>query len=627
MKKQSLYENIHRILEIIGEFPTNNFINEATVATPRLPNPLKIWSSLKSKAADILGLLKEPKFDRTGNRTIAHTININGSPRTIESDLYDLINSLITTSGADLATAYRNFITRGTKEEIAERINLLVKALGPDFANELYEKLLTELQTKVPRDPNLPVSPGNPLISAIKSEGELYYDLSKAQELAQGSGGEFNLKNQIATWIQDPLQLEILYPKIEKRFKEYQENPKKFVPEVGKPGVLTRKLNEKEQKSLNRLLGTTSTYWSKIFSTWSETLEELNNEIDGYMKGLLQDLKNAKPENVESITNAYTIKITTSLNKLKIRMREEAIEELEKMGLPEIVVTKLKDDPDSFYKTFRENFFHKAGQVNADVKGKVISAVGDAFKTFYEAAIQIFKTVMKFSFDFVRFKWKDAFEPLLDPRTNLGNFLLTDSWSGLNKMYGLLVKYGWNNQKWFRGNIKFFLEATLWTNIAYVAGSIALGVFNATVNLILKPLWDTFMSLFCFPGIDLLGMCGKLNFNAYKDYFTKELWSSIVAEILVQVKNQLGLLFSTKDKRIAVEFAKTLPVIGQAVGTLSATIPRTLSELTGLNNFFSEKIKKSQDEFNNNLRNENFTPGVDTLFIDIPVPNMDTTGN
>jgi len=603
MKKKILNEEIDRILSLMGQ--NYEKIGDTVIQEQ------KLWPELRNAARELL----DPKIVPGSRVGAAERHLLKGGE--VMQDFYEKVSELLNKTGDELDTAYERFVTGkvgnsqvDNLEVVNQRVNQLSNLLKSGLSDFLYKRLL-QAWFSVAKE-------------GAQSEALFYKTLSRAKKDALKGGGSFDFDNELAKFIDDPLQRSILSPKIQKRLSEYEDSPIKFKTEVIKPveKELTA-LTQSEKNSLLRKLTTRSTFWTDVFGAWEKNLNDLQDELLALSKNFVDEsaiISNASsPEmakkELESITSAYAMQLTRTLNKIKMRFPESAVDSLESLGLPNELITKIKTDPNQFFKVFRENF----GLIQGN----------SVFKNSWNTLKEAFKSVFTQVFKSLKLLWERKFSELvlqvLDINTNLGTWFWTQAWGGMNTLYGLAVRYGMKNNKDF---LKWLGPAFIYTMIASVIGWLVNGFLNVIWNGLILPLGRAVNGILCWSILSKLGWCDTL----YKEIVGEgDVW---ISGIFKSAKKGFmeGLKKTFTSEHPINTILKSIPGIssiwGAAVGggvdkIISLTPWQTVEEYLfgeAKNNYdkAKEEVKKEAEKTNKTLPPiPEWTPQGDTITIDV----------
>lgn len=466
-KQNLLSEDINRMREIMGLIP----LNEAASIDPLLP----LFRLLRGTARKILKPEIAPGITQQGQKYLIYKI----AGKEVTEDVYMMFNKLLNTEGDEFKNAYQAFIKRfagETDEMFKTRIRNLLQILGEEYTTELYKEFFKSWFKKT----------ADLFPDALKSEKAFYRWMSNAKKKAIKDGKEWNMYNWLknksdeggVNLLDDELDLEGLLPTLERRLKEYDENPLNFKTEVVKktPGKVVP-LSQDRINYLKRFLKSRSSLFSTIFSNWGKTLQEYEAAVLGYMEAYADDVIKAKmlPANVQketldTLSAAYAQQVALILRKAKLKFGDDAIQILEDSGLPDDIIAHFRNNQDDFFKYFNEAFQGADSAIQTSVA-----------ESMFNASRQFVRTMGKFMVDFYTFKWVKIIKELLNPETNLGTWFWTNSWSGFDTLYQVAAKNALlsKNPRF----AKAFAEAVIWTSVASAAG------------FLLRTGWETFKEL------------------------------------------------------------------------------------------------------------------------------------
>jgi len=540
-KNKVLTEQIDNILDIMG-VPKKTIKED--ILNEQNPSKTPFFRELIDKAYEILAPTVRRELKKDGGEIERYFIK----GRAVSEDEYKRYMSLFTNNLDDFERNYKDWISKygnETEEQAAARLKNFAFELGPEFANKLYQKWVKSWLSK-----NINLGGVE-----IDSEKGFYRILSKIYQ----KGAKLRIPDETGNFIEvevkpndldgilkllvnDPLERQILYPKINKRLDDFITEPYKWETEVIKdikkevPG-----LNRYQREFLNSLLGSRSTVWYKIFSGWKKTFSELEDEALAYGEKFKEELARINaagakdPKQLETmirdLTTAYSIQISTILNQAKIRFRDKAVQILEDSGLPKEICQTLRTDEDIFFQVFRENFEYlpegfRKGMVNTMV------SVG---RNFINVWIDFIKKIMTLQI-------KSSMKQVLNPSTNLGTWFWSGVWGGMNTVYGELIKKGvkTGSARW-----NFLIAAFIWSAVAKFVGWIARGIWGTFWEFIGKTIVNGVDSVLCSTALQWAGLCGKMK-QEYNQ-IQKGYFSAVVSEFTSQFAKGAKKSFDTKS--------------------------------------------------------------------------------
>lgn len=541
MKRKFLKEDVERILEVMGiDSSKKNLILEQNKFR-------KLLSFIKDK----LDFRVEDVVSRSGSREPQYFIGNQKVEKSLFDDLNDLVNTEFN-DAQDFDRLYNELFVTGklgeTSSTVGLRRTMLKNLLGDEYKKLLYNDVIGELiRTR-----------------QLKNEASFYKLLLNKKK---ANNGLLNIRNELNNMgFSDPLDQDILTSKIQKKLKDIEDNPgKPFETEVTRP-ILTNvsALTKREISWLNNVLGTRSTYFTHLGKVWKGDFDSLVDEILAYSKKFEESLSSlpAKTdekyiEQLQTLSNAYAIKIANRINAVKIRFGDDAIEVLEDYGINPELMQKLKTDPDTFFKIFRENLY--------EAPPGFLQTLEDSVSVLLSSFVELSKNILKGALG-------KAMKNIINPNTPLGNWFWTSHWGGFNTLYGLLVKHGFHKDT---NKFKLFLSMFAWTAIARIIGGIVMGTIKTVWEFIIKPIWERLKGWAC---------------DAWTYWFGESKWCDELEQINLEkigkgYFTEFGIYWATKvvdsvvsdlEKRTGLSIATTFtPVIGMVKGFLE-NIPFSL---------------------------------------------------
>lgn len=501
MKKNTqILSEVHRVLDLMG---LQNISEDVTLIDEQ-PTPTQpiaqaaewlkpLFKSLKNQFKSLLK--KDMVVDSRGQRAIYKF-----GDRKIEKAEFDNLIDLFSSSKDDLNVKYNEFIKikpGETQIDFKARLAQLIDDLGPDYQNAAYERFMqgwfkAKLSSTTFEKPE------------ITSELSFYKALSKYKKT---KGDDFDLTDFLNTElkIDDPLDQQVLIPKIEKRLREFETNPTEFKNSVKKPiETSVTPLGEFEKMKLFSFLKDRTFIWSKFREGFKKILDEYEQEILATVKEwekeaaeIVLSSKGSSSNSTEALRTlsaVYAQKISTILAQAKIKFGDDAIKILEDSGLPEDILRWFKGKKEPFFAIF-DTFFQMTKEIPTDKKGwskfkelvgSTKELVGSTIKSFALAFEGFYRTISKY---FAESFWKGVgkiFKDLINPFTQIGGFFWTKTWGSFSNLYGLLVKHGAFQKN---PNLKaLFRDAFIYTWLVGVVSYFVDVIWEISKELFWKPI-------------------------------------------------------------------------------------------------------------------------------------------
>lgn len=418
--KNNILNEIHRIKEVMR-------------VKPKLLTEI---SKLVSSFADYL----DDFFKTVQVKTIKNTADVMiGNVRTSQRSYDNIIRALNDPTGELLNTL--DITTLQALGRIIRQnenlVNLLYKSVIRDFL-ELTPGATEESLIKLIKDK---VDSGEKLIEIL---GEMTDD-------------DYGVVNAI-------------FLKISKRIEDFETG--KFTTEVSrtlKSGQGVRSLTADELSAFNKVIErkTPKTFIGDVTTLWRNSLDEIKDRIIELSRGFEQDIVDKTPEEVSRLLNAYAVAISRNLDLAEIKLNGAAAEILEKGGLPKEIVTKLKTDKSAFLETFRI--------ARAADNQSLLTLVAQTTKEFVLEIFEFVRGVFRLGLD-------NSILKLVNPRTSVGQYFLTNNWATWNKLWRLAIKTSSG-----QNNSRFIIAAMFASSVGAVVGSLITDILGGLSESIIQP--------------------------------------------------------------------------------------------------------------------------------------------
>lgn len=391
-----------------------------------------------------------------------------GGSRFSQRDVTRAINIL--ESGADIPTRYSN---------ASQNVKNVIKATmsqDTEFSNLAYLELIRYLK-------NVSNLTEEELMKNIQDRMQQYVKSGRG-----GSVSPFDeFKRKFTTEWQD--LLDIGEDAFKRQYSDFSESGKSFRPiqsqytrTTGQGRILTddelsqasKALRDERPKKFN----------IDFFNTLRKSINQVKSEIDEISKGYwdaLSDNPEMSREEVEKLGRQYAVQIVRRLNILEAKENNAAVTALRDRDIPESIVDVIRNDSGEFFRLYRN--------VWGEVQLK-------SFINEFKLTTQRFWSDVKESFQVNETKgfrqWFNRFINVFNPKTKLGQFLLTDSFAAFDRQWQQMIKQS-GAQK---GNRTMYILTAAWLNsVGYVIGSTIKDVFSFAYDITLANYLNKFLPL------------------------------------------------------------------------------------------------------------------------------------
>jgi len=421
-----LNEELKRIHDIMGLKPLILLESGGTI---------RLVSNLSGEIAEsIVNRLKQVIND-AGNVTN----NILVAGQKFKKD--DILRAIRAMESDVPGEAYRNI--NGN----AQKIIRLVLSENTDASNLAYYELIKHLKGK----------------GGYKSEEELLKDILKTIERSPSSEpDEVFIRKFKDEWKE---LVEIALPTFKRQYDDMiYANGARFTPIINKVGdkptggeVLTddqlktmrKALRKKSPRKFN------TDYFRVFFRSVEKSKAKIKELADGYYTKISET--DLKPEEIQQISEEYSVAIVRALNILEARENNAAKTALKNSGIDESIIKIIDENPSEFFKLYREIW----GERQAST---FTQEIVETTKTF----VSDVKNILKTSDIEGKYKVIRKFFSLFNPREKFGQFLLTDTFAVYDRQWQQLIK----QSGWQKGNKATYI-ASMWylNSVGYIVGS------------------------------------------------------------------------------------------------------------------------------------------------------------
>lgn len=304
----------------------------------------------------------------------------------------------------------------------------------------------------------------------------LFYQMIKEQ-MERGTDLDTVLKNVFGD---DPLLIAVLRTRFQKNLELFKE--KKFVPKyrTTDPRSGTKQLGlltQKEVESINETINsvTPQVFIKDVATTWFKRVPEIQREIKELSNGFLKAIEGKSDINeINNITNQYSITVNRLINDLQIQMNGDAADQLDILGVAPEIVEKIKNS--------NENYFTYWRKIRSPQDEGFWTNCWEEFKKLGNAINSLRES-----------PWN-----LIKPNQPWLSFLLTAQFDTWNRLYIRAIK-----QKGLSSNPKlarFWATSLVASATGYVLAVFGMGFFN-TVLEGLKSGFNSTAELFGFDPV------------------------------------------------------------------------------------------------------------------------------
>lgn len=285
-----------------------------------------------------------------------------------------------------------------------------------------------------------------------------FYQMIKEQ-VDRGVDLDTVLKNVFGD---DPLLISILRTRFQKNLELFKD--KKFVPKyrTTDPSAGTKKLGVLTKEEVESINNTINSVTSKVFirdvaTTWFKRVPEIEQEIKELSNGFLKAIEGKSDINdINNITNQYSIKVNRLINDLQINMNGDAADQLDILGVAPEIVEKIKNSNENYFTYWRNIRSPQDEDFWTNILEE-FKKLGNAINSLRESPWNLFKPN----------------EPWL-------SFLLTAQFDTWNRLYIRAIK-----QKGLASNPKlarFWATSLVASATGYVLAVFGMGFFNTVLE-------------------------------------------------------------------------------------------------------------------------------------------------
>ena len=276
---------------------------------------------------------------------------------------------------------------------------------------------------------------------------------------------------------QKPINVNGIFDTVKKQLDIYVNKPSSFVDTLS--GVAPTKLSKRQMRKLRKVIDdkTPTLFIQDFFTLFVKSFDKVKQEIKELNAGYITDVAIAKSQQnsdkkIKEITEAYAVAITRLLNQLEIKKDGAAAEVLADAGLDSEITNLIRDGEIPFFSIFNDTW-EKSGEGVGEI-------MGDVMKSFSGELLLTVKQLL------TKGQRMEAVKSLIDPRTSVGQFMLTNQFAGLNKQYLGLIRTsaGETGGKKLKYALVYLAQSLVGYFVGWFAQSVIIFVFDILRGLI-----------------------------------------------------------------------------------------------------------------------------------------------
>lgn len=196
-------------------------------------------------------------------------------------------------------------------------------------------------------------------------------------------------------------------------------------------------LNKRQKAKIIKVINgkSASVFAGDFIKYFKNSVDEIKLEIEGFNNGYLSEVEKATATSTDSKTldstlnslkEAYAGKIASLMNQLEIRTNGAAADVLNNYGLDSNITAIIRSDSYEFFTMFR-GIWEKEGE-------SLVTMIKDTNISFLNEFVALFKQLI------TKEGFFKAIGSLINPRTSIGQFMLTSQFASINKQYLALIR-------------------------------------------------------------------------------------------------------------------------------------------------------------------------------------------